>query len=382
MADFHGTNILILGGDGFCGWPTALRFSELGANVSILDNGSRRTLDVKLNIASVTEIESLKARVKAWYAETGRKIDIYNVDLAHDYAALVRALQEVKPDIVIHCAEQRSAPFSLMSSEGARYSIDNNISATHNLLAAFVEAETDAHLLHLGTIGVYGYATAGLRLPEGYLHVTAHGSDGRAIEKEILYPGEPDSVYHLSKVLDQQLCAYYVRRHGLTITDVHQGVVWGSQTVETSRAPALINRLDVDPIYGTVVNRFLFQALQGQNLTVYGSGDQVRAFIHLEDILTCLTLAAASPPEKGQRLRVVNQVAETSSVKALAKQVQKVSGAEYVHLENPRVEPEGNEFDPDRSTLHDLGFRPRLFADNLHSEYLAFQELFPELSLV
>lgn len=381
MPPFGKNRVLVLGGDGFCGWPAALRFSALGADVSIIDNGSRRALDAQLGIASVTPIQSLQARAGEWHSLTGSSIRVFEIDLATDYAALSSALRELQPDIILHFAEQRSAPFSMMSSEGARYSIDNNIRATHNLLAALVETGCDPHLLHLGTIGVYGYGTAGLKLPEGYLRVTAHGADERIVEKEILYPGEPDSVYHLSKALDQQLCAFYVRHYGLRVTDLHQGVVWGAQTEETSCVAALINRLDIDPIYGTVVNRFIFQAVQGQDLTIYGSGDQVRAFIHIEDMLTCLVLAAQTPPEKGQKLRVVNQFAETSSVNALARRVQEASGAEFVHIENPRREPEGNEFDPDQSILRALGFQPRRFADALAAEYLALRKLLiPELS--
>jgi UDP-sulfoquinovose synthase len=317
----------------------------------------------------------LSDRAAAWAEVSGQYISIHQLDLATDYAELLDALREIKPDIIVHFAEQRSAPFSMMSSDGARYSVDNNVRATHNLLAALVETGLDPHLIHLGTIGVYGYSTAGLRLPEGYVRVTARGADGREVEKEILYPGEPDSIYHMTKVLDQQLFAFYARRYALRITDLHQGIVWGTQTLETRRSPRLVNRFDRDAVYGTVVNRFLIQAIEGRPLTVYGSGRQVRAFIHIEDMLTCIGLAADTPPRRGERVRILNQFSETSSVKVLALRVATLTGADVVHVDNPRLEPEGNEFDVDRSTLHDLGFRPRIFANQLGSEFVDLANL-------
>jgi UDP-sulfoquinovose synthase len=363
-----GKSILVLGGDGFCGWPTALRFSSLGNRVTILDNGSRRAIDSKLGTASLTPICSLDERVAAWADVGGQKIETRQMDLAQDYTELVEFLHALRPDIIVHFAEQRSSPYSMLSSEGARYSVDNNIRATHNLLAALVEVGLRSHVLHLGTIGVYGYASAGLKLPEGYLPITALGVDGRTVEKEILYPGEPDTIYHMTKVLDQQLFAFYARYYGLTITDLHQGIVWGTQTTETKRDVRLVNRFDHDPIYGTVVNRFLVQAFENRPLTIYGSGSQTKAFIHIEDMLTCLTLAAASPPKSGDRVQIMNQFAETCSINDLAAHLSKVSGATLSYIENPRKEPEGNEFDLDRSTLRNLGLNPRFLEDTLGDE--------------
>lgn len=362
------TSVVIFGGDGFCGWPTALRFAAFDAKVTIIDNGARRGIDTALGTASLTKIQSLSDRVAAWAEMTGDQIAIQQIDIAQDYAALVNVLRDAQPDIVVHFAEQRSAPYSMMSSEGARHSVDNNIRATHNLLAALVETGIDPHLLHIGTIGVYGYGGAGLRLPEGYIRVTAHGADGRAVEKEILYPGEPESVYHLTKVLDQQLLAFYARHYQLRITDLHQGVVWGTQTAETQRDLRLVNRFDHDAIYGTVVNRFLVQAFEGRPLTVYGNGHQNRAFIHIEDVLSCISLAAATPPGRGEPLRVLNQFSEISSINALAKRIADLTGADIAHVDNPRQEPEGSELDADHTTLRGLGFTPRLFADTLSTE--------------
>lgn len=367
--------VLILGGDGFCGWPTALRFSAAGNDVTIVDNGSRRRIDDDLGTASLTSIRSVGSRVAAWGEVSGRQIDAHHLDLAEEYSALLGLLKDLRPDIIVHFAEQRSAPYSMISSDGARYSVDNNIRATHNLLAALVETDLRPHVLHLGTIGVYGYSTAGLRLPEGYLQVTARGADGREVDREILYPGAPDSVYHMTKALDQQLFAFYARHYGLRVTDLHQGIVWGTQTKETRRDPRLVNRFDHDAVYGTVVNRFLVQAFEKRPLSVYGSGTQTRAFVHIEDMLTCLTLAAGMAPQQGDRVRIVNQFSEVASLNDLAAMVSALTGAEISHLANPRDEPEGNEFDVDCSTLRNLGFAPHTFEDTLQTEIADLAEL-------
>ena len=363
-----GRSILILGGDGFCGWPTALRLSSMGAVVTIADNGARRAIDVELGTAPLVPICSLAERVEAWAEVSGQELDHRHIDLAEDYSGLVALLREKRPDMVVHFAEQRSGPYSMLSSSGARYSVDNNIRTTHNLLAGLVETGIDAHLIHIGSVGVYGYATADLLLPEGYIKVRAQGADQREVEGEILYPGRPDTVYHMTKMLDQHLFAFYTRLYGLRISDLHQGVVWGTQTTETRRDARLTNRFDHDPVFGTVVNRFMTQAMEGKALSVYGSGRQTRAFIHIEDMLNCLTLAAETPPERGERVRILNQFSETCSIRDLALRVSETTGAPVSYIENPRQEPEQNELDLDRSTYGNLGFEPRRFADVLEEE--------------
>lgn len=373
--DLAGTSVLVLGGDGFCGWPTALRFSRLGARVTLLDNGSRREIDKRLGTASLTRIRSLPERLAAWDARTNRRIANHDIDLAQGYAALLALLSDCRPDIIVHFAEQRSAPYSMMSSEAGRYTVDNNIRATHNVLTAIAESGIDPHLVHLGSLGVYGYCSAGLRLPEGYLPVTAIGSDGRKVRKEVLFPGEPDSIYHMTKALDQQLFAFHARFHGLRVTDLHQGVVWGTQTTETQIDPRLVNRFDHDRLYGTVVNRFMMQGIAKQPLSVYGSGTQRRGFIHIEDMLHCIAYAALTPPSRGDRVRVINQVAETCSVDHIASLVSALTGVPVSHVDNPRREPEGNELDVDTSTLRNIGFSPRLFATTLGQEIADVQAL-------
>lgn len=363
-----GQKVVILGGDGFCGWPAALYLSSAGHDVTIIDNLSRRRIDEELGTAPLVPIASPEVRIGAWQEASGRSIAFHTLDICRDYEAFESLLSEIQPETIVHFAEQRSAPYSMLSPKTRRYSVENNVSATHNVLVAMMEACPKAHLIHLGTIGVYGYATAGLTLPEGYLPIRAKGSDGREIRREILYPGEPDSVYHMTKALDQQLFAFYARQNRLRCTDLHQGIVWGTQTDETLLDPCLVNRFDYDPIYGTVVNRFLVQAATGHPLTVYGTGEQTRAFIHIRDTVRCIEKALETPPAAGDRVRIINQVAETNNIAGLAGLVSRLSGAEIQFAPNPREEPVRNEFQVDHDILPGLGIQPRKFSDTLSEE--------------
>src|SRR5690554_6621015 len=247
--------IMVLGGDGFCGWPTALRLSRDGHEVIIIDNLSHRRIDRELGVESLTPIADIDARLAAWRRVSGRTITFHNVDIAQDYDGLRSVLAELAPDAVVHFAEQRAAPYSMRDAARKRYTIDNNINATLNLLVAMVELDLDTHLVHLGTMGVYGYDGDGLEIPEGYLDVTVSNEAGRTFGRSILYPTQPGSVYHLSKSLDQLLFQFYARNDRLRITDLHQGIVWGTQTAETRLNDALVNRFDYDGDYGTVLNR-------------------------------------------------------------------------------------------------------------------------------
>ena len=258
---------LILGGDGFCGWPTSLHLSACGHDVAIVDNLARRNADVELEAESLTPITPLGTRLATWHELTGREIAFHRLDVAQDYRELLDLLIEWQPDAIVHFAEQRAAPYSMKSSWHKRYTVNNNVNATHNLLAALVEAQLDAHVVHLGTMGVYGYGTAGVKIPEGYLRVRIDTDDGAEIEQEILYPVNPGSVYHMTKTQDQLLFAYYNKNDGILVTDLHQGIVWGTQTAETRLDDRLINRFDYDGDYGTVLNRFLMQAAIGYPLT-------------------------------------------------------------------------------------------------------------------
>ncbi len=360
--------VLVLGGDGFCGWPTALHLSNLGNDVAIVDNLSRRNIDNELEVSSLTPIEPMGKRLAKWKELTGKEIAFHNIDVAEDFDQLLALLNSYKPDVVVHFAEQRSAPYSMKSSKHKRYTVSNNINATHNLLAAVVDSEVDPHLVHLGTMGVYGYGTAGAKIPEGYLEVGITAEDGTEVKRDILYPVNPGSVYHNTKTLDQLLFAYYVKNDKLRVTDLHQGIVWGTQTKETEMAPELINRFDYDGDYGTVLNRFLAQAAVGYPLTVHGTGGQTRAFIHIQDTVRCIELAISAPPEKGERVKIINQMTQTHRVRDLASLIGKLTGAKVEQVSNPRNEDKENDLFVDNKTFLDLGLKPITLEDGLLSE--------------
>ncbi|WP_244273342.1 NAD-dependent epimerase/dehydratase family protein, partial [Pseudovibrio sp. POLY-S9] len=241
---------MVLGGDGFCGWPTSLLFSSLGHDTVIVDNLSHRKIDVELEVSSLTPIEPISERLATWEELTGNTIRFANITLGTDYDRLLQLLKHEKPDAIIHFAEQRAAPYSMKSSWHRRYTVSNNLNATNDVLSAIVEAELDTHLVHLGTMGVYGYSTVGCEIPEGYLRVHLDVNGGMR-EQEILYPTNPGSIYHMTKSQDQLFFQFYAKNYGLRITDLHQGIVWGTQTEQTSLDERLINRFDYDGDYGT-----------------------------------------------------------------------------------------------------------------------------------
>src|ERR1700687_6039274 len=250
--------ILLLGGDGFCGWPTSLHLSARDHDVVIVDNLSSRTIANELEASSLTPIRPIGERIRAWKEITGKVTSFYNFDVAENYHRLLMLIAEWQPDGIVHFAEQRAAPYSMKSSYHKRYTVNNNLNATNNLLAAIVESGVDSHVVHLGTMGVYGYGAAGMKIPEGYLPIKLE-EDGKVVHREILYPADPGSIYHLTKTQDQLLFAFYNKTDEVRVTDLHQGIVWGMQTEETSLDERLINRFDYDGDYGTVLNRFLVQ---------------------------------------------------------------------------------------------------------------------------
>lgn len=304
MADRE--RIIVLGGDGFCGWPTTLRLSSEGYDIHIVDNLSRRKIDVELGCESLTPIQPIDRRLRTWKEQTGHTIHFHNLNIAEDYNELEALIEAVRPKAIVHFAEQRAAPYSMKSPRHKRYTVDNNINGTHNVLCAIVESGLDIHLIHLGTMGVYGYGTAGLSIPEGYLTVRVD-IDGVDREIEIPYPPHPGSIYHMTKTLDALLFYYYNKNDDVRITDLHQGVVWGTNTEETMMHPDLINRFDWEGDYGTVLNRFLVEAAVGHPLTVHGTGGQTRAFIHIRDTVRCISLAIRHPPKRKERVKIFNQ---------------------------------------------------------------------------
>jgi UDP-sulfoquinovose synthase len=350
--------ILILGGDGFCGWPTSLYLSAAGHDVIIVDSLARRNIDNELETSSLTPIRPIGARIEAWQQLTGRAIEYHKFDVAENYHRLLTLIIESKPDAVVHFAEQRAAPYSMKSSFHKRYTVNNNLNATNNLLAAVVESGVDVHVVHLGTMGVYGYGAAGMSIPEGYLPIKVDAPDGQLIRREILFPPDPGSIYHLTKTQDQLLFAFYNKNDKVRVTDLHQGIVWGTQTEETKQDERLINRFDYDGDFGTVLNRFLVEAAVKHPLTVHGSGNQTRAFINIQDTVRCVELAIVNPPQKGERVRIFNQMTETFRLINLAELISSLTGAQIAHVANPRKEADANELKVDNQGLVGLGLKP------------------------
>ena len=359
--------IAVLGGDGFCGWPASLHLSDIGHDVTIVDNLSRRRIDEELGAESLTPITSIEERLAAWEEVSGKTINFRNIDVAQDYEGLLAFINEFQPDAIIHFAEQRAAPYSMKNPVTKRYTVDNNVNATHNLLVAVVESGLNIHIVHLGTMGVYGYGTAGMKIPEGYLDIKVDNGE-ELVDQQILYPTNPGSVYHLTKVLDQNLFAYYAKNDELRITDLHQGIIWGTHTPQTERDERLINRFDYDGDYGTVLNRFLMQAAIGYPLTVHGTGGQTRAFIHIRDMVKCIQLALENPPAAGDRVKIFNQMTETHRVRDLAELVAKISGTEYALVPNPRKESAENELHVSNDAFLSLGLEPTKLAEGLLQE--------------
>lgn len=369
--------IVILGGDGFCGWPNALYLSNRGHDVIIVDNLSRRAIDLELEVDSLTPIRPIGERIRVWKELTGNEIKFYNFTVGENYHRLLTLFKEEKPDAVIHFAEQRAAPYSMKSSYHKRYTVNNNLSATNDVLAAIVESGQDIHLVHLGTMGVYGYGTAGMQIPEGYLKVKVDTPAGES-EQEILYPTNPGSIYHMTKSQDQLFFHFYNKNDGLKITDLHQGIVWGTQTEETRKDERLINRFDYDGDYGTVLNRFIMQAAVNYPMTVHGTGGQTRAFIHVQDTCRCIELALENPPQSGERVNILNQMTETHRVRDLAKMIADQLGAEIAYLENPRNEAAENELNVANDRFLGMGLDPIKLGDGVMAEVKEIAQKYAE----
>jgi UDP-sulfoquinovose synthase len=361
------STVIVLGGDGFCGWPTALHLSSRGYDIVIVDNLSRRKIDVELGSGSLTPIAGIRQRLAAWKKLTGKTLRFENLTLGKDYDRFVALLIETQPKAIVHFAEQRAAPYSMKGPRERRYTVDNNLNATHDVLSAIVESGQDIHLTHLGTMGVYGYGAQGMAVPEGYLPVTLNTPHGPK-DMEILHPAYPGSIYHLTKTQDALFFWYYNKNNNLRITDLHQGIVWGTQTPETSLDEQLINRFDYDGDYGTVLNRFLMQAAVGYPLTVHGAGRQTRAFIHITDTVRCIELAIAHPPAVGDRVAIFNQMTETHRLIDLAKLISSLTGVPYEHVDNPRVEAAENDLVVRNDSFLKLGLNPTKLQTGLMDE--------------
>jgi UDP-sulfoquinovose synthase len=359
--------IIVLGGDGFCGWPTSLYLSKCGYDVAIVDNLSRRKIDVELECESLTPIRPISTRLDKWKELTGKTVEFHYFNIALHYHRLLTLIKEFKPDAIVHFAEQRAAPYSMKTSWHKRYTVNNNLNATNNVCSAIVESGLDVHLVHLGTTGVYGYGTAGMKIPEGYLKVKVEVDDEEK-EIEIMYPPHPGSIYHMTKTQDALFFLYYNKNDDVRITDLHQGIVWGTNTEDTIIDEVLINRFDYDGDYGTVLNRFLMQAAVGHPLTVHGTGGQTRAFINIQDTVQCIRLAIENPPRIGEPVKIFNQTTECHNILQLAQKVSERTGAEIRYYVNPRNEDEENELRFHMTGFVKLGLDPITLHDGLLEE--------------
>jgi UDP-sulfoquinovose synthase len=353
--------VIVLGGDGYCGWATALYLSRKGHAVAIVDNFVRRQWDHELGAQTLTPIRSLSERVKAWHDLTGRTIDCFVGDVA-DYEFLSSIVEEYEPQAVIHFAEQRSAPYSMIDRKHAVFTQVNNVVGTLNLLFALRELQPDCHLIKLGTMGEYG--TPNIDIEEGYITIDHNG------RKDTLpFPKQPGSFYHLSKVHDSHNMMFACKAWGLRATDLNQGVVYGTLTEEVALDEALINRFDYDEVFGTVLNRFCAQAAIGHPLTVYGKGGQTRGFLDIRDTVRCIEIACLNPASRGE-CRVFNQFTEQFSVLQLAQMTQAAAKqmgltVDIDHLPDPRVEAEEHYYNAKHSKLIDLGLTPHLLSNAL-----------------
>jgi UDP-sulfoquinovose synthase len=354
--------ILILGGDGYLGWPTSMHFSRRGHEVHALDDYLRRRAHAEAGTDSLTPIlGSLPARAEAWRDVTGLDIGVTEGDLM-DWDVIERVFRDFQPEAIVHYGEMPSAPYSMIDREHAAFTQTNNVIGTLNVLFAMAELAPDAHLIKLGTMGEYG--TPDIDIEEGFITINHNGRSDT-----LPFPKMPGSLYHLSKVHDSHNIHFACRIWGLRSTDLNQGVVYGIETDDTMLDPRLATRFDYDEVFGTALNRFCLQAVIGQPLTVYGRGGQTRGYLNIVDTLRCVELAALNPPEGGE-YRVFNQFTEQFSVTDLARQVQE-AGADYGlevqvnHVENPRVEAEEHYYNAVHTKLLDLGLEPHLLSETL-----------------
>jgi len=360
--------VLVIGGDGYCGWATALHLVNKGYEVGVLDNLIRRHWDNELGVTTLTPIASIQERVHKWKAVSGQDIQLFIGDITK-YDFLQKIFRDFEPDAVVHFGEQRSAPFSMIDREHAVLTQVNNVVGTLNLLYAIKENNPECHLVKLGTMGEYG--TPNIDIEEGYITIEHNGR-----QDTLPYPKQPGSFYHLSKVHDSHNIHFACRAWGLRATDLNQGVVYGVLTEETGTDELLINRLDYDGVFGTALNRFCIQAAIGHPLTVYGKGGQTRGFLDIRDTVRCIELAIANPAETG-KMRVFNQFTELFSILDLALMVQKAGQTlgikvEVQSIDNPRVELEEHYFNAKNTNLLDLGLQPHFLSDALLDSLLNF----------
>ncbi|MEL7474767.1 MAG: NAD-dependent epimerase/dehydratase family protein [Cyanobacteria bacterium J06555_12] len=360
--------VLVIGGDGYCGWATALHLSNRGYDVGIIDSYVRRLWDLELGSHTLTPIRQLEERVDCWKGVSGKDIEVFVGDIT-DYGFLSKTMRAFEPGALVHFGEQRSAPFSMIDREHAVMTQTNNVVGTLNVLYSIRHDFPDCHLVKLGTMGEYG--TPNIDIEEGYIEIEHNG------RKDVLpYPKQPGSFCHLSKVHDSHNIHFACKVWGLRATDLNQGVVYGVLTDETGADERLVNRLDYDGVFGTALNRFCIQAAVGHPITVYGKGNQTRAFLDIRDTVRCVELAIAKPAEPGE-FRVLNQFTEMFSINDLAMMVKKAGTAlgldvDIKNIDNPRIEAEDHYFNAKNTKLLDLGLQPHLLSDSLLDSLLNY----------
>ena len=377
--------ILILGGDGYLGWPTAMQFATGGHDVCVADNYLRRRIAKETNSEPLLPTPDLEERVALFKSLTGHDVSVEIGDCTQ-FEFLEKLFQQYSPEVVIHYAEQPSAPYSMMGFEEARLTMDNNLQATFNLIWTVIKHAPDCHIIKLGTMGEYG--TPNIDIEEGWIEV-----DHKGRKETFLYPRQAGSLYHTTKVLDTDLLWFYVRLYGLRVTDLMQGPVYGFQTAETDLDDQLFPHFNYDDIFGTVVNRFLVQAVANVPLTVYGGGGQTRGYLNLKDTLNCVELAMLNPVKKGE-LRILNQLTETFSVNELSEKIQRVGSSLGLDVaietvENPRKELEEHYYNPSHSGLLEMGLKPNYMTDDvvagmleqvmLHKKRIDINKLLPRV---
>ncbi len=358
--------VLILGGDGYLGWPTAMHFSAKGHEVAVVDNYLRRNIARETDSGTLYPTPNLHERAEIWEDHSGKNISVHIGDLC-DWNFINSLFAEFKPDTIIHYAEQPSAPYSMLSTAAARLTLSNNIGVTGNVVLAMKEHCPDAHLIKLGTMGEYG--TPNIDIEEGWLEVEHKGRS-----QKFLYPRQAGSLYHTTKVMDTDLLWFYVRTWGLRVTDLMQGPVYGIFTDENTHDDRLLPCFAYDEIFGTVINRFVVQAVAGYPLTVYGKGGQTRGYLNLKDTLQCLLLAAENPADSGE-MKIYNQLTETFSVNEIADHVQRVGkqfglDVQIKSIENPRKELEEHYYNPAHTGLLELGLKPNYLTDEALGEII------------
>jgi UDP-sulfoquinovose synthase len=350
--------ILVLGGDGYLGWPTALHLSSLGHEVAVNDNFARRGYDVEMGVDSLVPIATLDERIAAWSEVGGKRISSYVGDLC-DADFVHEMVRDFHPQTIVHYAEQRAAPYSMISQAHAVYTQTNNVIGTLNLMYAIADFDRDIHLVKLGTMGEYG--TPNIDIEEGWIEIEHKGRKDRMI-----YPKKPGSFYHLTKVHDSHNIEFGCRVWGLRATDLNQGVVYGADTPQTKLDDRLATRVDYDGVFGTVLNRMVIQAVLGHPLTVYGNGTQTRGLINIVDTVECIRLASENPAERGE-FRVFNQLTETMSINEIARTIADGYPGEVTiaQVENPRVEAYDHYYNVVHTSLENLGLEPTLLSTTL-----------------